>query len=65
MKSWKTTVMGIATILSIISGLAIAFLDGNAATNPDWTTAIAGITTAFGLIFARDNDKSSETVGAK
>lgn len=65
MKSWKTTVMGIATILSIVSGAAMAFLDGNPATNPDWTTIIAGVTTAFGLIFARDNDKTSETVGAK
>ena len=65
MSSWKTTVMGICTILSILSGVAIAFLDGNAATNPDWTTAVAGLTTAAGLIFARDNNKTSEDVRAK
>lgn len=65
MKSWKTTVAGILTIVSAVSGAALAFLDGNPNTNVDWTTVAAAITTGWGLIVARDNNKSSETVGAK
>lgn len=63
--SWKTTVTGIAALLTVIGGAATALLDGNPATNPDWTLLIAAVTTAFGLIFARDNKVTSEDVGAK
>jgi len=65
MKSWKTTVLGIAGILSALCSVATSLLDGNTATNPDWTITVTAITTGFGLIFARDNGVSSEQAGAK
>lgn len=65
MKSWRTTVGGIGTILVAIGSALQALFDGNPNTNPDWTVTIAAITTGFGLIFARDNKVSSEAVGAK
>lgn len=53
--NWKTTVCGIATILAAVGSAVAAFLDGNAATNPDWTATLAAVTAGFGLIFAKDN----------
>lgn len=63
-KSWKTTAGGIAAILGAISTVIIAFANGTL----DATilaTAGTAIVAAVGLIFARDDDKSSEEVGAK
>lgn len=65
MKSWKTTTAGICTIVSVVAGIIKAIVDGDPTTNPDWGVAIAAVTTAFGLIFARDNNVTSETAGAK
>lgn len=65
MKSWRTTVAGLGTVMVAIGGALNAMFDGNAATNPDWTATIAAITAALGLLFARDNKVSSEDVGAK
>ena len=62
--SWKTTVLGVAALLSALGGALTALLDGNPQTSVDLgqiTSALAGL----GLIFARDNDKSSEDVRAK
>jgi len=63
-KSWKTTAGGISAILAAIAGAANLMLDNNPATNPDWSVVIAAVTTGFGLIFARDNNVSSEEAGA-
>ena len=65
MNSWKTTCFGICCILTAIGGAGKAVLDGDPATNPDWATTITAIASGFGLIFARDNSKTSESVGAK
>jgi hypothetical protein len=40
-------------------------LDSDPATNPDWSVVIATVTAGFGLLFARDNNVSSEEAGAK
>lgn len=64
-KSWKTTLLGIGSLLGIAADVIRALIDGDPLTNPDWTLVFAGATAAIGLIFARDNDKSSEDVGAK
>jgi len=63
--SWKTTSAGLASIMSGLGQILWAILDGNPQTNPDWNTSIPLILTGLGLLFARDNDKSSEDVGAK
>lgn len=51
---FKTTALGIATVLTVLSAAAVAFLDGDPATNFDIATVVAGITAGFGLIFAKD-----------
>ncbi len=64
MKSWKTTLAGIAALIAAIA-LAIAHqFDSDPATVADWSAVIAAITAGVGLLLARDNDKSSEDVGA-
>ena len=64
MKSWKTTVAGIAGVVAAIASAIQAQFDGNPATVPDWGLVGALLATAIGLLFARDNDKTSEAVGA-
>jgi hypothetical protein len=64
-KSWKTTCAGIAGILVALASCAQAALDNDPATVPNYEIALAAVITGLGLIFARDNDKSSESVGAK
>ena len=54
-KSWKTTFMGIGTIIMVLIGVAISLIDGNPATNPDWTVTIAALTAGWGLIMAKDS----------
>ena len=61
-KSWKTTLAGVSSILAALAGLAKGVSDG------DYSiigASISGIVAGIGLIMARDNDKSSEQVGAK
>lgn len=54
---FKTTALGIATILTVLSAAAVAFLDGDPATNFDIATVIAGVTAGIGLILAKDAEK--------
>ena len=62
--SWKTTAGGISGILVVVFGAVQLMLDGKPETNPDWTLVIGAITAGIGLIFARDNNKTSEQVDA-
>ena len=41
-----------------------AQFDNDPATVPDWTMVIGMITAGVGLVLARDNNKTSEQVGA-
>lgn len=73
--SWKTTAMGVVVLvgsagkaLTTVATAATALLDGDPSTVADWgsvTEAFALVSVGFGLIFARDNNKSSEAVKAK
>lgn len=63
-KSWKTTLAGIASILTAIAGALTSLTDSDPNTNPDWMATGAAITAGVGLIAARDNNKTSEQVGA-
>jgi anti-sigma-K factor RskA len=64
MTSWKTTLAGIAAIVAAVATAASAQFDNDPATVPDWTMVIGMITAGVGLILARDNNKTSEQVGA-
>ncbi len=65
MKSWKTTLIGILTGAGILVVQLIAVLDSD----PETTWSIAQFSAGLAAMgigwFARDNDKSSEDVGAK
>lgn len=67
MKSWKTTLVGIlGAAAAIITFIAVPLLDGDAETSAKWMEGVGAAAAALGLgWFARDNDKSSEDVGAK
>lgn len=53
-KNFKTTALGIATILTALSSAAVALLDGDPATNFDIAAIIAAVTAGVGLIVAKD-----------
>lgn len=64
-KSLKTTIAGIiAALIPVLAALS-AFLDDDPATIPNWTAAFSAVGVAFGFLFARDNNVSSEEAGAK
>lgn len=65
MKSWKTTLAGIAAIIGAIA-LAISHqFDADPTTIADWGAVFTVVAAGVGLLFARDNNRSSEEVGAK
>ena len=57
-KNPKTTVLGIATILTAVSSAVIALLDNDPATAFDVASVVAAITAGLGLILAKDADKA-------
>ena len=66
MNSWKTTLCGVLSLVAAgITLVAVPMMDTDPATLPQWGAFGAAITAAMGFFFARDNDKSSEQVGAK
>ena len=65
MKSWKTTLAGIMTFVTLAWNQVQYLLDSDPMTNPEWNLVIAGLIVMVGAIFARDNDVSSEKAGAK
>ena len=64
MGSWKTTALGVLTILGALATAGVALLDGDPETVPSYEVLAAAVTAGIGLIMARDNDKRSEDVGA-
>lgn len=63
-RSWKTTAAGIASIIAAIAQIAAALLDNDPTTVPHWAEAANIITLSIGVILARDDNKTSEQVGA-
>jgi hypothetical protein len=62
MKSWKTTVLGVVTIVGALIGAAKFYLDGDAATNPDWPVVFAACAAGWGLIVAKDSQVTGGTI---
>jgi len=54
MKNRNTTIAGIGSILVAVGALLTALFDGDAATAPDYATAVAAIVAGVGLILAKD-----------
>jgi hypothetical protein len=52
--SWRTTTLGIITIITAITGVVQSLIDNDPATNPDFTVAVAAVISGIGLIFAKD-----------
>ena len=64
MKSWKTTAAGIAALLAVIATAVAAQFDSDPDTVAEWGAVVTAVFVALGLVASRDNDKSSEDVGA-
>lgn len=65
MKSWKTTACGVLTIVcAAITMIAVPLLDGKPETMPQYEAFGAMLMPALGLLFARDNNVTSEQAGA-
>lgn len=63
--SWRTRILGLASLLTLVGAAAKALLDGDTATNVDWSVTGPGIGVAWAAILARDDKVSSEEAGAK
>ncbi len=63
MRSPKTTILGILTILVALGGAAVAVLDNDPATNVNWPALVAAVTAGWGLITAKDETKAAPAGG--
>lgn len=52
MQSWRTTTLGILTILGALTGAGVSLLNGH---QPDFAATTAGVLAGVGLIHAADN----------
>jgi hypothetical protein len=62
MKSWKTTVLGILGILTLLVSAAKALLDSDPATNLDLSIFIPALFAAVTGLFAKDSNVTGGTV---
>ncbi len=63
-KSWRTTTTGVLAIIAAVVSAVQMLVDGNPATNPDWSAVAAAVIAGVGLITARDNKVTSEQANA-
>ena len=64
-KSWKTSMAGISVILIAVGGAIKSLTDNDPTTTIDIAALSAAFLAGFGLLFARDDNKSSKTIGIK
>lgn len=57
MNNRNTTIAGIGAILVAVGAVLTAWFDNDAATNPDFASAISAVIAGIGLIFAKDAEK--------
>ena len=65
MKSWQTSLAGVGAIMAAVGGALKAQFDGDPTTIADWSSVVPAIIAGVCLLFARDNNKTSEQVLAK
>lgn len=64
--SWKTSSAAIASIIAtILSLVVVPLIDSDESTKPQYAEAVSIISAGVGLLFARDNNKTSEDIGLK
>lgn len=61
-KSWKTTLFGVLSIISALASAGTAMLDGNPLTNPDWSLVTAAITAGLAAIMAKDKNVTGGSI---
>lgn len=62
--SWRTTLMGILTLVGVVALQLKNVFDGDPTTGFDFEAIVAALA-GVGLLFARDNKVTSEEAGAK
>ena len=60
LKSWKTTTIAVLLALNAIGTAAVAMLDSDPLTNPDWNLVVTLIIAALGMAFAKDADRGAQ-----
>jgi len=60
MKNWKTTLLGICTVLTALASAGKLIAAGNIAA-VDWTTTGTAVSAGIGLIFAQDSKPTAPT----
>lgn len=60
----KTTTVGITAFLALLGQVLAARFDADPNTIPDWEALVLAAFVMLHGLFARDNDKRSEDVGA-
>ena len=65
MKSWQTTLAGVAAIIAAIATAVASQFDDDPATIAEWGVVIGLLAAGIGNVVGRDHNKSSEDVGIK
>lgn len=60
MKNWKTTLFGTGGLFLVWAPVISSALDGDPATIPNFSAALAGTLPALGLLFAKDYNVSGQ-----
>lgn len=63
--NWKTTAFGIAQLMVVLGGAAVALLDDDPSTTINIELVVASLLVALQGIWARDADKSSQDNGIR
>jgi hypothetical protein len=61
--NWRTTTASCLAAAAAIANAAIAIVDADPSTQPDWTLVISLVSAAVGLFFARDVGVTSKQLG--
>ena len=65
LKSWRTTLIGFFSMVTLIWPQIQTLFDADTATNPDWNLVAGAVGVFIALAFARDNSVTSKTAGAE